>query len=232
MVRMVRTFLGRGRNWQRLAGAGFIILGLSLALQSLAQAAYFPASDDTQASVRPGVPDMLMFGKKLTTTKLTPHQVAAELKPGDGPVLPSRFRIPVLAIDTEVEAVGLHNSNMDVPGNIWNVGWFKNGPMPGETGNAVIAGHKDSVKGSAIFWDLGKLQVGDKIYVSDANGSELTFEVSEVQSYATNDAPLGRIFGPDQEKHLNLITCDGDFIANRYTYDKRLVVFTRLLTSN
>ncbi|NWJ98555.1 MAG: carboxypeptidase regulatory-like domain-containing protein, partial [Chloroflexi bacterium] len=188
----------------------------------------------TASTVQEGVSDLEMFGKPLSSDQTTwaNHASLPALQPGAGPVMPVRLRIPALGVDTEIEGVGLRNGAMDVPSNIWNASWLNTSPRPGDVGNAVLAGHKNSVHGSAIFMELGKLQPGDKIYVSDMYGYELTFEVFDVQSYLLQDAPLGRIFGPSSEKQLNLISCDGNFIREQLTYNKRIVVYTRLSTNN
>jgi hypothetical protein len=118
---------------------------------------------------------------------------------------------------------------MDVPTNVWHVGWFHLGPRPGAVGNAVIDGHLDSTTGAAIFLDLHNMRVGDRIYVTDRAGIEWSFVVAEMHSYPLADAPLARIFGPTSGRHLNLITRSGTWQAWEHRYDQRLVVFTHLL---
>lgn len=217
-----------GAKFKMLLGVALIALGLTVAVQSLAQ-----ARDDwwnSQSTIHQSVTDMEMFGKNLTFYKM-PNNFTADLKVGSGPVVPDRLRIPALGIDSVIEGVGVRNNGaMDVPTNIWHAGWLENGVRPGETGNAVIAGHRDSVRGGAIFLDLEKLKVGDKIYVSDQWGWELTFEVTAMESYDPSNAPMERIFGETSEKQLNLITCTGNFVPELHTYDQRLVVYTKLVS--
>ncbi len=186
------------------------------------------------STIQQGVSDFEMLGKSISAARIERSGQAdsAELKPGSGPIVPVRLRIPALGIDADIEEVGLRKGAMDVPGNIWNAGWLNSGPRPGDVGNAVLDGHKDSVHGTAIFWELGKLKAGDKIYVSDQYGYELTFEVSEVQSYANQDVPLARLFGGSAERQLNLVTCDGTFVREQLTYDRRVIVYTHLISSN
>ncbi len=218
-------------SWRRIIGLIAIVSGIFFIWQPFANAAGIDFWRNSDSSVRNEVSDMAMFGKKLSTSRPMQAYSAAELKPGSGPVVPSRLRIPSLQIDTSVETLGLHNGNMDVPNNIWNAGWLTSTPRPGDVGNAVLDGHKDSVEGVAVFWSLGNLAVGDRVYVSDRYGYELTFEVVEKQSYDLNKAPLSRIFGAASDKNLNLITCDGTFVPEQYTYDHRLVIYTRLVTN-
>ncbi|HEX2916672.1 MAG TPA: class F sortase [Chloroflexia bacterium] len=222
---------------QILAGLLMITAALMLGWQSLAQAYGDTGNPDTDrfsSSVQFGVSDLDLFGKRLSMTPHLPLQSLSvnQLKPGSGPVVPVRLRIPALNIDTSVEQVGMRNNVMDVPSNVWDAGWLNSNPRPGDTGNAVLDGHKDTVKGGAIFWSLPNLKPGDKVYVSDINGYELAFEVTEVASYPLDQAPLERIFGASSEKHLNLISCDGTFVHSEHTYDRRVVVYTRLLEHN
>lgn len=232
-MRTFFSFLSEGdRRWQRVVGLMCLAAGFMLLCQPFARAADDSWWQNPDSSVRSEVSDLAMFGKRLSASQPMQSFAVADLKPGAGPVVPARLRIPAIQVDASIENLGLRNGNMDVPSNIWNAGWLHSSPRPGDAGNAVIDGHKDSVSGVAVFWDLGKLKVGDRIYVSDQYGYELTFEVFDFQSYDKNSAPLGRIFGSTSEKQLNLITCDGTFVPEQYTYDKRLVVYTRLVNTN
>lgn len=145
--------------------------------------------------------------------------------------LPVRLVIPSLEIDAPIEAVGQDdNAVMAAPSSVATVAWYNLGPRPGENGNAVIAGHYDDVKGKpAVFWELDELKAGDEIIVRFRDASEQRFEVMTVETYDTDEAPLERIFGVDFERDLNLITCDGQWNAQSKLYERRLVVYTRLI---
>ncbi len=145
-------------------------------------------------------------------------------------IIPWKIKIPAISIDTYVERVGVTKEGlMDIPKNIWNTAWFGNGGFkPGELGNAVIAGHLDAPGTKAVFWDLDKLKPQDKVYVINREGHQLTFEVRNSQAFALDNAPLTTVFGPAQTSNLNLITCNGAFDRASRSYNKRLVVFTKL----
>lgn len=229
-MRRIFSFNFQNRTSSRLVSAGLLLiaLGLAITLQPLVGA----ADDPSAFSVRPEVSDLLMFGKKISTDRpLRAMASQPELKPGFGPIMPTRLRVPAAGIDADVDEIGVRNGNTDVPDNIWNVGWLTTSPRPGDVGNSVLDGHKDSVRGTAVFWNLHQLKPGDLIYVSDASGAELAFEVTQIQSYDLVSAPYSSIFGPTSERQLNLITCDGTFIPEQHSYDKRLVVYTHLVSS-
>ena len=143
----------------------------------------------------------------------------------------NRLIVPALEIDAPIEAVGQDDEGlMAAPSDVESVAWYNLGPNPGELGNAVMAGHLDNVRGQpAVFWRLDELKAGDEIIVRFDDESEKRFEVMSVESYNADEAPLTRIFGVDFERDLNLITCDGNWNRQNKLYDKRLVVYARLI---
>lgn len=145
---------------------------------------------------------------------------------------PSRLEIPKIGIDSKVQHVGIRkDGSMGVPSNYTDVGWYKLGTLPGQTGSAVISGHQDNGLGTpAVFYKLDQLKVGDDVYVVDANGKRLHFEVVEMKVYPYNSKePLNRIFHASNGTYLNLITCAGSWLQSARTNDKRLVVYTKLV---
>jgi LPXTG-site transpeptidase (sortase) family protein len=145
-------------------------------------------------------------------------------------LIPSRLQIPAIGLDTTVEKVGvLANGQMGVPKSYDTVGWFEPGYALGQAGNAVLAGHLDHYTGPAIFFNLKKLKPGDRVIVSDQQGKTLTFVVTRVENYKTEQSPIEQIFGPSTKPHLNLITCAGTFNKKTQESDERLVVYTDLV---
>jgi sortase (surface protein transpeptidase) len=142
---------------------------------------------------------------------------------------PLRLRIPALAVEAPVERVGVGpDGTMGVPVALGDVGWLDTGPAPGQVGTAVIAGHRDSATGApAVFWNLERLEAGNRIYVVGAEGDDLVFIITEVRAYPVRAFPAFRVFAGTDGRVLNLITCAGSFV--RGMYDQRLVVYSRLL---
>lgn len=143
---------------------------------------------------------------------------------------PVRFQIPKLGIDTTIEEVGMDaKGNMDVPKNADNVAWYDLGYKIGSNGSAVIAAHYDKVDGSAaVFYHLANLTTGDTVKVTDDQGNTLTYTVTDSEAYPFDNFPLQQVFNTKGTPRLNLITCDGTWERSRHTYDKRLVVYTKL----
>ena len=140
--------------------------------------------------------------------------------------LPARLRIPTLKIDAAIGYVGLNKAGaMDVPANVVDVGWYKHGPLPGNTGSAVIAGHVNGPRGEAgVFSHLEALQPGDSISVADGQDQITLFTVREVRTYDQDEQP-NEVFNSSEGAHLNLITCAGSWDTNQRHFLKRLVVF-------
>ncbi len=144
------------------------------------------------------------------------------------PGLPVRFTIPALGVSAHTEHVGVDkDNNMDIPKDASDVGWFKLGTIPGNPGNAAIDGHLDWYGiPQAIFYYIGTLKPGDRVYMRDDKGRDRAFVVTRQGVCNWQNCPLQEIFGPTTGVHLNLITCNGVFSHSAGQYDKRLVVYT------
>lgn len=141
---------------------------------------------------------------------------------------PTRLRIPVINIDTNIEHIGLTKSGeIDVPINPQNVGWFSLGIRPGDLGSAVIDGHSGYKNNKPVAFDsLHKLKKGDKVYIEDELGVTTTFMVRVVRNYGKNENVPKVFVSHDGKSHLNLITCAGIWNVADKTHSSRLVVFT------
>ncbi len=141
---------------------------------------------------------------------------------------PQTLVIPKIGVEAQVESVAEDESGrMDVPKEVYNVGWYSLGFKPGENGNAVLAGHFDTQTGApAVFYYLGNLAVGDEVIVRDKTGKKLSFTVTKKVSYPFDQVPLDEIFGESDKPGLNLITCAGTWDVGSRNYSNRTVVYT------
>lgn len=147
---------------------------------------------------------------------------------------PMRLLIPSLDVDVPLEEVGITSDGaMAVPHEAGIPGWYKGGVRPGLQGNAVIAGHRDSVLGTpGVFAELNKLTTGDEVRVEDLSGNVHRFRVVDKATYDARKSPMEKIFGPGEKPMLQLITCIGSWNASRNQYNDRLVVYTELMTDS
>ena len=159
-----------------------------------------------------------------------PEQVTAPggTAPGSASV-PVRLEIPAIGVATRLVRLGLDpDGAMEVPEDFASAGWFAGGPVPGQVGPAVIAGHVDSRTGPAVFYRLRALRPGQAILVQRADGVRLRFVVEQARSYPKAGFPTAAVFGPVPSAALRLITCTGAFDRARGSYRDNLVVFARL----
>jgi LPXTG-site transpeptidase (sortase) family protein len=143
--------------------------------------------------------------------------------------VPLRLRIPSIKVDAPVVSVGLtSDGQMEAPEGANATGWYALGSRPGEPGSAVIAGHSGYRTGPAVFDNLGQLRAGDRIYVLDAEGTSITFEVRGSRQYDPGSKPK-EVFLAGEARDLNLVTCAGEWDRAAAAHTKRLVVFARVV---
>lgn len=151
------------------------------------------------------------------------------LFPSADPADPLRLRVPSVGIDTALSAVGLDDAGvLAPPDGARTAGWFADGPVPGEPGPAVIAGHVDGASGPAVFARLADVAVGDPILVARADGSTARFTVTRVVRHPKSDFPTAEVYGPTPGAQLRLITCGGAFDRGAGSYRDNVVVYAAL----
>lgn len=140
---------------------------------------------------------------------------------------PTRLIIDAIEIDAPIAPYGVDgNGQMDVPDNVTEVGWYKHGPSPGESGSAVLAAHVDlRGPGRGLFYDLGDLQIGDMVEIGYDDGSTSEFEVVARSTYLKTELPLDIIFSRSGDPVVTLVTCGGGFSRSEGRYDSNVVVY-------
>jgi sortase A len=92
---------------------------------------------------------------------------------------------------------------------------------PGELGNAVISGHRDT-----FFRHIHELEKGDQVYV-ERGGRRMVYEVTGKKIVEPDDVSVA---SPTKDSELTLITCYPTYYIG--PAPKRLVVFTKLLAGH
>jgi sortase (surface protein transpeptidase) len=144
---------------------------------------------------------------------------------------PIRITIRSIGVNTQVGTLGLQpDHQVMVPTNTRFVGWYMDGPPPGQIGSAVILGHVDSTKGPGVFFDLKSLKVGDRVTVVLASGTVTNFSVTKVVQYSKSSFPDRLVYGSHGTRSLQLVTCGGTFDHATGHYESNIVVFTNLVS--
>ena len=99
------------------------------------------------------------------------HLGGDDSPPGDAlpPSRPTRIRIPSLDIEAKIHSVGLDDNGAIAAPSMRDadeVGWYEEGPTPGQDGPAVIVGHVDDTRGPAVFHRLASVRPGTRVEIS------------------------------------------------------------------
>jgi hypothetical protein len=196
-----------------------MILCVALLVVAVAQLAVLPVPG------RPGAPSL---GDPVPTT---PDATASEarLAASDTPrFIPERIDLPGDA-SAAIVPVATVGRELVVPEDPGRVGWWDGSSYVGDPyGSTVIAGHVDTVdRGLGFFFRLWNIKVGERV-VLRAGGLRQAYKITAlrqvVRTDLVDDEEVFDIGGPPR---LVLITCAGDFRADRGGYSRNLIVVAR-----
>jgi sortase (surface protein transpeptidase) len=140
---------------------------------------------------------------------------------------PRTVRIPGIGVATRIVPVGLHRDGvLAIPEDVSLVGWYELGVPPGaDRGSAVLVAHRDGRgQGRGVFYDLGRLDVGDELTVRTSSGASLGFRVVARESIRKQSLPYEELFAADGAPRLTLISCGGAYVPDRGGYQDNVVV--------
>jgi sortase A len=126
-------------------------------------------------------------------------------KPGD-PI--AVLRIPAIGVEQTVVS-GVGRSDLQK-----GPGHFRTTPLPGQAGNAAIAGHRTTY--GEPFRRLDELKPGDRIEITDVFERRYVYRVEDRIIVRPDDVA---VLDDRGKPELTLVTCDPPFTA-----DRRLVV--------
>ncbi|WP_236245433.1 class F sortase [Streptomyces sp. CC210A] len=160
-----------------------------------------------------------------------PPKKTAKALPAPLPPSPAkRLAIPAITIEAPVIGLGLDRAGQLYSPPVDNprlVGWYKDGPTPGEKGTAVAVGHRDTKTGPAVFLNLNALKPGNTVRVTREDGLTAVFTVDRVRTYDKKSFPDKEVYGPADRPELRVLTCGGAFDRKK-GYAANVVVFAHL----
>jgi sortase A len=124
----------------------------------------------------------------------------------------ARLEIPAISLDKYVVQGTSEADLAQGPGH------YPQTVMPGQVGNAAIAGHRTTY--GAPFFRLNNLQKGDPIYITVTSGQTYRYLVTTSEVVSPNDVS---VLDPSTTAELTLTTCNPRFSATN-----RLVVVAKL----
>jgi hypothetical protein len=148
---------------------------------------------------------------------------------------PVSIDIPSIRVHAKIVPLGLKpDGSIDVPPltKPMETSWYDNGPAPGQPGAAAILGHVDAASvGPAVFYELGELRPGAKIFVRLRSARTAIFETYSVALYSKAAFPTEKVFGYTSLPTLRLITCGGVFDPRTGHYLGNIVAFATYIGS-
>ncbi len=211
------------RDWVVAAAAGIVVAAVGwVILPSAASSAASSAGTSAAGSAAPLAPSAAPSTVEGSVTALPPLPH----------IVPTSVEIPAIGVRSTLASLRLDaHGVLQAPRNPQQAGWFSAGPVPGDRGPAVIAGHLDSFTGPAVFLRLSQLRPGDLIVVHRSDGVTVNFRVLTTQKYAKNAFPSQAVYGPVPVAALRLITCGGAYNHATARYPDDVVVFAQVAQS-
>ncbi len=212
--------VGSGRRPRLGPAIGIqMILCVALLGVAVAQLAVLPV---------PGGPGAPPPGDLVATT---PGATASEARPAasDTPrFIPERIDLPGDA-SAAIVPVATVGRELVVPEDPGRVGWWDGSSYVGDPyGSTVIAGHVDTVdRGLGFFFRLWNIKVGERV-VLRAGHLRQAYKITALRQVARTDlVDDDEVFDIGGPPRLVLITCAGDFRADRGGYSRNLIVVAR-----
>ena len=196
--------------------AGVVLEVETVALSALRELPSTEASDPDPGQ-QPTVSDMPDGVGADSSTTFSAASTRARIRP-------TGLWIEDLGRSDVVRPVGLEdNGEMEIP-NVYEVGWYFHGAVPGRPGATVLVAHVWWNGTRGPFHRLGALDLGAQIEVRVDDGAIHVYEVVERTMYDKDSLPshLWRNSGPET---LVLITCGGEFDSETRRYEQNIVVY-------
>jgi len=151
--------------------------------------------------------------------RVSPRAIATPEPPTSIVIARIGVRMPILPVGVATDG------QMALPPDPADVGWYSYGPRPGDiAGATVLAAHIDSREyGIGPLARLGELRQGDVITVV-SGGTSRRYVVSSTLHLEKSSLDLTSLFARTGPPRLHLITCGGDFDAQKRHYEQNVVV--------
>ena len=137
---------------------------------------------------------------------------------------PVAVAIPALGVRARIVPEGLGPGGaLDIPPPA-QVGWYDQGPAPGQDGTTVLAGHIDDHGVAGAFLRLFDLQAGATVRVTTASGRVAAYTVTQRRILPQDDLAGSGLLSPQGAPELVMISCGGDYDGATHLYLDNIVI--------
>ena len=144
------------------------------------------------------------------------------------PDMPRVLTINKLGVQSRVVRLSARdNSEPKSPQNIYDIGWYENSAKPGDSGAALLIGHKSGAEKNGVFYDLTQLVPGDEFQLELGDGTIKNYQIVKMDTYTRNQVDFQELMQSAVEGRpgLNLLTAVGSYASNA-DVTQQLAVFT------
>ena len=173
-----------------------------------------PSTSTTSVSVT--APTTTPVGSTAPTTTTTPPAASAKPIPAEGEAV-ARMEIPKIGLNRIVVEGAAAGDLAKGPGH------FPETPLPGQLGNAAVAGHRTTHLHP--FYDIDQLQPGDEINITTLNG-RYVYRVTGSEVVSPDDYAAVIPTTDPTKATLTLVSC-----TPRYSSSNRIIVHAELVAT-
>lgn len=182
---------------------------------------------------RPALGDVTAAGRQFGSSEPLP----AAHQPLDEVARPARLHVPALDLRARIVPTGLDDrGGVAAPpySQADRVGWYQDGPRPGEAGVALVVGHVDTDTRRAVFYALSTVTRGTEVRITGSDGRVTVFTVESTQVVQGEGFDADRAYGPREEgrAELRLLTCGGTYDREERSYTSNVVLSAYLTGSH
>lgn len=162
---------------------------------------------------------------QLDDTEPTPQAVKSHAVPLDAP---RYIIIDAIGVKARIKALDTKASGeLEVPKNIFDVGWYQSGNKPGQDGAMLMDGHVSSPRKAGVFKKLPNLRTGDVIKIERGDGRVFQYRVVKTKAFAADKVDMQSTVVPitPGKSGINLITCHGKVKPGTTDFSERFVVY-------
>ena len=142
--------------------------------------------------------------------------------------LPRVLSIENVNIQARVQQVSVdQNNHVQLPDNVFDVGWYEGSRKPGENGVVLLNGYVSGPTERAALYYLRALEVGDEIELEAGDGTKHRYQVEQRSFVNYQDINYFDLLVPQERgvNALHIVAVDDRYNVMNNDFQDRLVIF-------
>jgi hypothetical protein len=208
-----------------------MVLGLGFALHT-----FWPIEPGANRQVLSEVTDqpriLLDHSDATINASEAPVSVSDLASHSASPDEPRIIRIPSIDVEARVVPVKTNEaSQIKMPENIYDLGWYDGSRVPGEVGAVLVNGHVSGPTERGTLHYLRALKEGETIELERGDGQVFAYKVVKKRTIPYGQVQGADIFNPATVgvRGLNIVAYDARFNVTANRFQHRLIVYAEQL---